>query len=155
MMNTSPRRFPRKLETIRDDELVRRYLGMGGLARTAGILSRTGGFACHPGATGRTPPRHDELRPYRARCLVDQSVASASRTTIQFLTDLRAATWVDVVHIDSAIDSAAWALWMSRPDKNWSLVDCASFIVMQSQGLTEALTTDHHFEQAGFTRLLK
>jgi uncharacterized protein len=74
---------------------------------------------------------------------------------IQFLTDLRAATWVDIIHIDSALDSAAWALWMSRPDKDWSLVDCASFVVMQRHGLTEALTADHDFEQAGFVRLLK
>jgi uncharacterized protein len=74
---------------------------------------------------------------------------------VQLLTDLRTATWVDIVHIDPALDSAAWALWMSRPDKDWSLVDCASFVVMQRQGLTGALTTDHHFEQAGFIRLLK
>jgi predicted nucleic acid-binding protein len=74
---------------------------------------------------------------------------------IQLLTDLRAATWVDVIHIDPSLDAAAWTLWASRPDKEWSLVDCASFVVMQRQGLTQALTTDHHFEQAGFTRLLK
>jgi predicted nucleic acid-binding protein len=37
----------------------------------------------------------------------------------------------------------------------WSLVDCASFVVMRQQGIVEALTTDHHFEQAGFVRLLK
>jgi predicted nucleic acid-binding protein len=74
---------------------------------------------------------------------------------IQLLTDLRAANWVDIVHVDSALDSAAWALWMSRPDKDWSLVDCASFIIMQREGLTEALTADHHFEQAGYIRLLK
>jgi predicted nucleic acid-binding protein len=42
-----------------------------------------------------------------------------------------------------------------RPDKWWSLTDCISFIVMQQEGLTEALTTDHHFEQAGFKILLK
>ena len=74
---------------------------------------------------------------------------------IQLMTDLRVANWVDIIHIDSALDSAAWALWMSRPDKDWSLVDCASFVIMQSQGLTEALTADRDFEQAGFIRLLK
>jgi predicted nucleic acid-binding protein len=74
---------------------------------------------------------------------------------IQLVRDLRAATWVDIIHIDSALDSAAWASWMSRPDKVWSLVDCASFIVMQRHGLTESLTADHPFEQAGFIRLLK
>ena len=73
---------------------------------------------------------------------------------IQFLADLRSAPWVEVVHIDEPLDSAAWNLWQSRPDKEWSLVDCASFVVMQQRGLTEALTTDHHFEQGGFVRLL-
>jgi predicted nucleic acid-binding protein len=39
--------------------------------------------------------------------------------------------------------------------QNWGLVDCASFVVMQQRGIIEALTTDHHFEQAGFVRSLK
>jgi predicted nucleic acid-binding protein len=52
-------------------------------------------------------------------------------------------------------EAVAWHLWKSRPDKEWSLVDCSSFIVMQQRGLTEALTTDHHFAQVGFIRLLK
>ncbi len=38
-------------------------------------------------------------------------------------------------------------------DKGWSLVDAASFVVMRRHGMTEALTTDHHFDQGGFTRL--
>jgi predicted nucleic acid-binding protein len=74
---------------------------------------------------------------------------------IRYLTDLRAASWIEIVHIDTSSDAAAWQLWQSRPDKEWSFVDCASFVVMQRRGLTEALTTDHHFEQAGFVRLLK
>ena len=74
---------------------------------------------------------------------------------IQFLIALRAANWVEAVHVNTALDAAAWQLWQSRSDKEWSLVDCASFVVMQQRGLTEALTTDHHFEQAGFVRLLK
>jgi len=41
-------------------------------------------------------------------------------------------------------------LFRSRPDKNWQLTDCISFVVMQEHGLTEALTGDRHFEQAGF-----
>ena len=55
--------------------------------------------------------------------------------------------------------SGAWferglALYHSRPDKAWSLTDCISFAVMAERGLTEALTGDRHFEQAGFTTLL-
>ena len=66
-------------------------------------------------------------------------------------------TWqhATIVHVDPAIDAAAWALLKSRPDKRWSLTDCVSFEVMRQRGVREALTTDHHFEQAGFVRLLK
>ena len=49
----------------------------------------------------------------------------------------------------------ASALYGQRLDKNWSLVDCASFIAMQQRGLTDALTNDEHFQQAGFRALLR
>jgi hypothetical protein len=45
-------------------------------------------------------------------------------------------------------------LFSQRPDKDWSLTDCISFVVMQDHSIQEALTTDHHFEQAGFLPLL-
>ncbi len=45
-------------------------------------------------------------------------------------------------------------LYRARPDKKWSLTDCISFEVMREHGLTDALTADHHFEQAGFKCLL-
>lgn len=48
-----------------------------------------------------------------------------------------------------------WTCTTHAPDKQWSLTDCLSFVVMQEQGLTEALTGDHHFEQVGFVALLK
>jgi predicted nucleic acid-binding protein len=47
------------------------------------------------------------------------------------------------------------ALFEQRPDKEWSLTDCLSFVVMHDEGITRALTADHHFEQACFTALLK
>jgi hypothetical protein len=43
----------------------------------------------------------------------------------------------------------------SDTDKEWGLIDCMSFIVMQDRGITEALTADDHFNQAGFKALLK
>jgi uncharacterized protein len=46
-------------------------------------------------------------------------------------------------------------LYAARPDKEWSLTDCISFVVMRREGLSDALTGDHHFEQAGFTALLR
>jgi uncharacterized protein len=60
---------------------------------------------------------------------------------------------VEVVYIERSIDDEAWALLEARLDKEWSLVDASSFIVMQRFGMKEALTTDHHFTQAGFARV--
>ena len=60
---------------------------------------------------------------------------------------------VDVIHIDEATFLEAWHLLEARPDKEWSLVDASSFVLMWRHGMTEALTTDQHFTQAGFTRL--
>lgn len=51
---------------------------------------------------------------------------------------------------DKALD-----LYEKRPDKDWSLTDCTSFVVMQEHGIFDVLTGDHHFEQAGFVALLK
>jgi uncharacterized protein len=45
--------------------------------------------------------------------------------------------------------------YRERPDKEWPLTDCISFVVMAEKGLSEALTGDRHFEQAGFKPLLK
>ena len=47
-----------------------------------------------------------------------------------------------------------WDLYCSRPDKDWSLTDCISFLVMQDHDLTLALTTDDDYRQAGFRPLL-
>jgi hypothetical protein len=46
-------------------------------------------------------------------------------------------------------------LYRSRADKEWSLTDCIFFVVMTEHGLTDALSSDHHFEQAGFRALLR
>ena len=48
---------------------------------------------------------------------------------------------------------AGLRLHRQREDKAWSLTDCVSFFVMNERNLRQALTPDHHFEQAGFTRL--
>jgi len=58
------------------------------------------------------------------------------------------------IHVDERLDALAWAMLRQYSDKNWSLVDATSFILMREQGIYEALTSDHHVEQAGFQRLL-
>ena len=50
---------------------------------------------------------------------------------------------------------ASVELFRQRPDKNWSLTDCSSFVVMERERIREALTSDHHFQQAGFIPLMK
>ena len=61
----------------------------------------------------------------------------------------------EIVHITPELHAQAFQLLQARPDKNWSWVDAASFVVMQQNQLTQALTTDHHFEQAGFEVMIK
>jgi uncharacterized protein len=46
-------------------------------------------------------------------------------------------------------------LYEQRSDKDWSLTDCISFVIMEERAISDALTADHHFEQAGFHALLK
>ena len=61
----------------------------------------------------------------------------------------------DIVPASSALRREGIHLYGSRPHKTWSLTDCISFVVMRQEGLTQALTSDHHFEQAGFGILLE
>lgn len=61
----------------------------------------------------------------------------------------------EVVPFDTALYDRAIALYIQMADKEWSLTDCVSFLVMRDRGLREALTADRHFEQAGFVALLK
>ena len=74
---------------------------------------------------------------------------------IAFIEGVKQSLFIEIVYVDQTIDEAAWQLLGNRQDKDWSLVDCVSFVIMQQRNMVEALTTDHHFEQAGFIRLLK
>jgi predicted nucleic acid-binding protein len=68
---------------------------------------------------------------------------------------LRADLNVDIVPVNSGLFARGIELYSARTDKDWSLTDCISFVVMRDRGITDALTGDHHFEQAGFNALLK
>jgi len=62
---------------------------------------------------------------------------------------------IKIISADSNLFRQGVNLFEKRPDKNWSLTDCISFVVMEAEGIRDALTGDRHFEQAGFTALLK
>jgi uncharacterized protein len=53
---------------------------------------------------------------------------------------------VEVVAFGPELTGVAVDLYRRRVDKDWSLTDCLSFVVMEKRHLTEALTTDRHFE---------
>lgn len=61
---------------------------------------------------------------------------------------------IETVWVDKALHQKAMGLLLDRPDKSYSLCDAVSFVLMQHLGLTDALTTDQHFVQEGFVRLL-
>jgi len=73
---------------------------------------------------------------------------------ISVLQRLRNDPDLDIVPVSSSSFEQAVQLYSTRPDKEWGLTDCISFVVMQERGLTQVLTTDHHFIQAGFHNLL-
>lgn len=71
-----------------------------------------------------------------------------------FVETLRISPFVTIVPFSAELFDRGIALYSERRDKQWPLTDCISFVVMADHGLTDALTGDRHFEQAGFRRLL-
>ena len=61
---------------------------------------------------------------------------------------------VEIIPLNTQLFARAFELYRSHLDKSWGLIDCVSFVVMRDFGLTESLTADKHFEQAGFAVLL-
>jgi len=59
-----------------------------------------------------------------------------------------------LVHVDTGLWLRGWQFFLDRPDKNWSLTDCLSFLVMEDRKVRRAFTSDHHFVQAGFDKLM-
>jgi predicted nucleic acid-binding protein len=73
----------------------------------------------------------------------------------QFWRALRSDNRMTVVAASSDLLARGCELYETRLDKPWSLTDCTSFIIMQDYSIQNALTADHHFEQAGFRAILK
>ncbi|HEX5444514.1 MAG TPA: PIN domain-containing protein [Pirellulales bacterium] len=78
------------------------------------------------------------------------SAPEARGAAAAFLRAVRRDASFDVVGYEPAVYHAGFDLFANRADKAWSLTDCISFSVMTERGLSDALTADRHFEQAGF-----
>ncbi len=75
--------------------------------------------------------------------------------TLGLVASLESVRELEIVHVTPELHQTAFELLQARPDKNWSWVDAASFLVMKNRGIREALTTDRHFTQAGLVALLE
>lgn len=68
---------------------------------------------------------------------------------------MRASQRVKIIPLSSELFNAGLDRMHERPDKDWSLIDCISFVVMENEGINDALTADQHFNQAGFKALFR
>jgi len=102
----------------------------------------------------------DEKRPLVTTQLVLVEIGNGL-SSVQFreraaiiIRDLQKSALVDVIPVIPSIFVKALELFEQRSDKDWGMTDCFSFVTMHDMGLTDALTTDAHFGQAGFNALL-
>jgi len=77
------------------------------------------------------------------------------RAAVMLLDSLEIDPRVEIIPLSEQLYTRASQLFRERPDKEWTLTDCVSFIVMEDREISEALTTDDHFQQAGFHVLLR
>jgi len=73
---------------------------------------------------------------------------------LSYVVDIQDSSEVELVWVTEALHRQAVGFLQTRLDRRYSLCDAVSFLMMQKRGITEALTTDHHFEQAGLRALL-
>lgn len=74
---------------------------------------------------------------------------------LTFVVDLLDNPDIETVWVNEPLHRAAVDLLIVRQDKTYSLCDAVSFVLMRQRKITKALTTDRHFEQEGFVRLLQ
>lgn len=87
--------------------------------------------------------------------VADAMALPGNRTVyLKFLRTLEANRNVTIAPPTESLYRRGLEFYAERPDKEWSLTDCISFVVMQENAITDALTGDHHFSQAGFVALL-
>ena len=129
------------------------------------MLLDTSGLLC---LHHKPEPFHDQARTLykQARIRLTHSYVLAefvALATIRRLPRMPALTYIndllenpdiETIWVDETLHREAMALLLARQDKTYSLCDAVSFVLMRQRNITEGLTTDHHFEQEGFRRLL-
>lgn len=82
------------------------------------------------------------------------SSVKARNTALKLKENIENSSRIELVTLSPELIESGWKLYAERLDKDWGIIDWVSFVVMQRHGITEALTADQHFEQAGFIKLL-
>ena len=85
---------------------------------------------------------------------LSQTRGKDRQETISFINDLLEILCLKLIWVDENLHNQAMELLANRLDKNYSLCDAVSFVLMRERGIIEALTTDKHFKQEGFIKLL-
>jgi predicted nucleic acid-binding protein len=80
---------------------------------------------------------------------------TSKRQSVEIIEDFLTSEDVQVIHLAPPLFRKAFDLYKLHSDKSWGLVDCVSFVVMKETGITDALSADKHFEQAGFNVLIR
>jgi len=82
------------------------------------------------------------------------SAPTVRARTVAFISGLRQLNVLQILPVSQVLLNQGWQLYSQRPDKEWGLTDCTSFVVMTQEQITIAFTSDHHFQQAGFIKLI-
>ncbi len=81
--------------------------------------------------------------------------ANYRNEVVELIEQFLASDEIDVIRLTSELFDQSLRLYKKHQDKSWGLVDCFSFVVMKQHKLSQALTFDRHFIQAGFQALMK
>ncbi len=82
------------------------------------------------------------------------SAVGKREKALKFIEELRELEILRIIPATQDLLSQGWELYTNRPDKNWQVTDCISFVVMKKENISIAFTSDRHFEQSGFTKLM-
>ncbi|MEO6590485.1 MAG: PIN domain-containing protein [Pyrinomonadaceae bacterium] len=106
-----------------------------------------------------------KLRGKNAKLVTSESVLSEfanalspvknRQKAVSFIDVLRSLANIEIIYSNSELFDKSLKLYRERFDKEWSLTGCASFVIMNETQIKYAFTSDKHFEQAGFTKLLE
>jgi predicted nucleic acid-binding protein len=113
-------------------------------------------YTCAQGYERSTPAKCSvDNHRVRAAGSSQRSLHPAFRAqTIALIDGLHTMLHFNIVSASTTLLADGWKLYSTRLDKEWSLTDCTSFIVMEQENISQAFTSDHHFEHAGFIKLL-